>query len=103
MAAAADTASWGVGSKLNEALAAWIQRHLYRNDPAMWEECTRYITTGVYPDWPYAGATALEALFQAERIAAIRRFIRLLRSAPDFAQRQFDALVPTAFPRHYPT
>lgn len=91
-AATVGTGLWAAGGNLNEALAAWVQRHFYRSDPATFDECSRYIETDDYPAWPYRGADALEQLFVVDGIVEIRRFVRMFREAPDLAQREFDAL-----------
>lgn len=91
-ATAAGTSLWPAGASLNEALAAWAQRHYYRDDAVLYQECSRYIEAGDYPDWPYRGADTLERLYAVEGLAAIRRFLHMLREAPRIAQREFDAL-----------
>ncbi len=90
-AATAGTGLWAAARSLNEALAAWAQRHFFRDDPGMSGECSRYIAAGDYPAWPYRGADALEAAFTAEGISAIRQAVHMLRSSPEIAQREFDA------------
>ena len=90
-AATASTGLWAAARRLNEALAAWAQRHFFRDDPEMSSECSRYIAAGYYPAWPYHGADALEAAFTAEGISAIRQAVHMLRSSPEIAQREFDA------------
>ncbi|WP_322769583.1 hypothetical protein [Frankia sp. Cr1] len=95
VAATVGTRLWSTGRKLNEALTAWTQRHFHRDNPAAFKECTRYIETDDYPAWPYRGAATLERLFADDGLAAIRRFVRMLREAPDIAQREFHALVRT--------
>ncbi|WP_026239684.1 toll/interleukin-1 receptor domain-containing protein [Parafrankia discariae] len=92
-AGAAGTPAWAAASRLNEALAAWTQRHYYRRDPRMWEECARYIRSGSLRSWPYRGADVLEERYAAEGVEAVRRFIRLLRDSPEAAQAQFDLLL----------
>jgi len=91
-AATVGTGLWMAGARLNEALAAWVQRHFYRGDPDMFDECTRYIETDAYPGWPYRGASTLEQHFASNGVVEIRRFMRMLREAPDLAQREFDTL-----------
>ena len=90
-AATAGTGLWAAAGNLNEALAAWAQRHFFRDDPGMYGECSQYIAAGDYPAWPYRGADALEAAFTAEGISAIRQAVHMLRSSPEIAQREFDA------------
>jgi hypothetical protein len=90
-AATAGTDLWAAARSLNEALAAWAQRHFFRDDPGMSGECSRYIAAGDYPAWPYRGADALEAAFTAEGISVIRQAVHMLRSSPEIAQREFDA------------
>ncbi|MEX5709324.1 TIR domain-containing protein [Parafrankia sp. FMc6] len=92
-AGAAGTPAWTAASRLNEALAAWTQRHFYRRDPRMWDECARYIRSGSLRSWPYRGADVLEERYEAEGVEAIRRFVRLLRDSPEAAQAQFDLLL----------
>ena len=81
-AATAGTDLWAAGKNLNEALAAWAQRHFFRDDPSMSVECSRYIAAGDYPAWPYRGADALEAAFAADGLAAIRQAVHMLRASP---------------------
>jgi hypothetical protein len=90
-AATAGTGLWAGARSLNEALAAWAQRHFFRDDPEMSGECSRYIAAGQYPAWPYRGADALEADFTTEGVSAIRQAVHMLRSSPEIAQREFDA------------
>jgi hypothetical protein len=92
-AAAADTAAWTNGHNLNEAFAAWTQRHYNRDNPIIFEECSRYIATGRYPSWPYAGADALERLYGIDGLKSIRQYIYMLRQTPEIAQRQFDDII----------
>jgi TIR domain len=91
-ATAAGTSLWSAGASLNEALAAWAQRHYYRDDAVLYQECSRYIEAGDYPDWPYRGADTLERLYAVEGLVAIRRLVHMLRETPRIAQREFDAL-----------
>jgi hypothetical protein len=92
--AAWDIGGWEDGSDLNEALAAWAQRHYFRNDADMFQAVTDYITAGEYPEWPYRGAETVEKIFQDRGLLpGVRSFITQLRDDPSFAQHSFDALV----------
>jgi hypothetical protein len=83
--------AWSAARPLNEALAAWMELHYVRGDAAMEQLVWDYIRAGAYPDWPYAGASRLEAQYAAGGIDAIRSWIDRLRSTPDLAQRDFDS------------
>jgi hypothetical protein len=91
-ATAAGTTTWADGHNLNEALAAWTQRHYHRDNPLVFAECSRYISTGTYPSWPYAGADVLEKLYGATGMKEIRQYIHMLRQTPEIAQQKFDSL-----------
>jgi hypothetical protein len=97
-AGAADPRQWQAGRHLNEALAAWAQRHAVRDDPDLFGQCSAYIESGEYPDWPYRGADALEREYQDRGIAAIRAHMALLRDDPEIAQQIFDQAVSRAAP-----
>jgi len=88
-----DPGTESLGRNLNEALAAWAQRFYFANDADMYDECTRYIENGTYPNWPYAGAETVETLYQDAGLPEIRSLVRLLRTDPEIAQRRFDELV----------
>lgn len=89
-AGAEDPDRWGAATALNEALAAWCERHFYRSDPEMLEQIDNYIGGGLYPAWPYRGAQAVESFFSAGGTPAVRGWMRYLRDDPENAQREFD-------------
>lgn len=97
-AGAADPGQWQAASHLNEALSAWAQRHAVRDDPDLFAQCSTYIGSGEYPDWPYRGADALEREYQERGIAAIRARVTLLRVDPEIAQQDFDQAITQAGP-----
>jgi hypothetical protein len=88
--------SWARARALNEALAVWMELHHVRGDAAMEQHVWKYIGAGTYPEWPYAGASRLEAQFADQGIEAIRGWIARLRQVPEMAQEDFDrvALAP---------
>lgn len=91
--AAWDIGGWESGSNLNEALAAWAQRHYFRDNAEMFQSVTDYINAGEYPEWPYCGAETVEKIFEEKGLPGVRSLIAQLRDDPAFAQDNFDALV----------
>lgn len=81
---------------VEEAVAAWLQRHAYRRAPELSSLLTAWINSGAYPDWPYAGAERAEALYKRSGLPAVRRLIAALHSGvPDLS---LDELDPSALP-----
>ena len=78
---------------LNEALAAWMQWHAVRDNPPAAARVRDYIDSGPYPAWPYAGARHVEARYAERGMDAVRTLIAQLRTAPQQAQRDFDASI----------
>jgi hypothetical protein len=103
------TALWRDAAPVNEALAAWMQLHMARDNAELAELTNEYICAGAYPEWPYAGALIVEKAFREKGIDAVRALINLLRTdAPKsiawMAQRGAAARWPRsilnwAFPR----
>jgi hypothetical protein len=81
---------WRASSAINESLAAWTQRHFFRDDPTMFEVMTGYINSGEYPEWPYKGAEAIETAFKLGGLARVRRVFTKLREDPQLAQWEFE-------------
>ncbi len=84
---------WSDSLPVHEALAAWMELHLTRDIPSCRSYVEEYIDFDHYPDWPYEGAKALEAIYQSEGVAAIRTWIRRLRRDPLACRVAFDELV----------
>lgn len=89
--AVSDLVLWNKGKTLNEALAAWSQRHFFRDDPTMFDRISEYIRSGDYPNWPYRGADFVQHIFEANGLAGVRTLVYQLRDNPDIAQMRFDA------------
>ena len=87
-----DRSSGGLHSalRLNESLAVWAELHFVRGDPTMEQLVWDYIGAGPYPDWPYAAARRVEALYNSRGLEAVRELITQLRHAPELAQQDFD-------------
>ena len=83
---------WQNGDLLNESLAAWTERHFFRNNQTMFENISAYIQSGEYPDWPYQGAEKVEEIYKQQGIRGVRALIAQLREDPQFAQEAFDGL-----------
>jgi hypothetical protein len=90
---ARDASDWTKGSALNESLAAWIEIHSTRNDPWLLGRAWEYVNAGKYPLWPYAGAEVVERAYCESGLAAVRSLVESLRSDPQSAQEDFDAIV----------
>ena len=82
---------WERATALNEALAAWFQRHFFRDNLEMFQILTDYIQAGDYPDWPYRGAETVEDIYLQKGMGAIRELVGRLRRDPESAQVRFDA------------
>ena len=91
--AVASSRLWSHGSTLNEALAAWVEVHISREDQWLSKCVDEYVRAGDYPSWPYCGATVLEKLYQEHGLSAIRDLITMFRVDPQVAQQRFDSLV----------
>jgi TIR domain/von Willebrand factor type A domain len=89
--AATDAASWQRGLRVNEALAAWMEVHLARDDPSLSDAVWAYIRAGPYPIWPYRGAELVEAVFSRSGIDGVRGLIDQFRYDPDHAGAELDA------------
>ena len=76
---------WIDASPVNEAIAAWMQIHVSRDDAIVSERVWDYIGSGVYPNWPYAGAAVVEKAYQEKGSDEVRALIRLLRTDPPLA------------------
>lgn len=88
--ASKDWNEWGKGNSLNESLAAWAERHFFRNNVDMFENVTEYIQSGDYPDWPYRGAEKIEEIYKGQGLRGVRALIDRLRVDPEIAQQTFD-------------
>jgi hypothetical protein len=96
---------WSEASPVNEALAVWMECHIFRQlgpmictpeqadaaQAAVWA----YVRSGPYPGWPYRGAEQVEALYRREGIGGVRRLIHQLREDPASVRHGFDQL-PTS-------
>ncbi len=87
---------WDRGRNLNEALAAWMELHLSREDPWLSARVREWITAGAYPIWPYYGALHLERLYEAQGLSAIQELITSFRADPEAAQDRFERAVAGA-------
>jgi len=83
---------WHLGNTLNESLAAWMEKHFFRDNDAMFSSIIDYIHSGPYPDWPYRGADKIEEIYQSQGLPGVREWIRRLREDPPYAQKVFDKL-----------
>ena len=83
---------WQKGDLLNESLAAWVERHFFRDNETMFANITEYIHSGSYPDWPYSGAERIEEIYKNQGLPGVRALIHRLREDPHFAQEIFDEL-----------
>jgi hypothetical protein len=77
-------------SRLNEALAAWMELHAARSDAELTRLVWEYICAGRYPQWPYRGAEHIETIYQQQGISGVRNWINRLRAEPTAAQASFD-------------
>jgi hypothetical protein len=86
---------WDEASPVNEALAAWMEVHMARDNPELACIVSDYLALGQYPRWPYAGAAAIEAAFNSSGPEAVRSLVRTLRKDPPAAmgwmQREMTA------------
>lgn len=89
-------------SRLNEALAAWMELHASRDDTELNRLVWEYIHAGHYPQWPYRGAAYIEAVFQQKGITGVRNWIQRLRAEPAAAQADFDEQASVQRQRHAP-
>ncbi len=83
---------WQKGYALNESLAAWVERHFFRDNGTMFAHITEYINSGSYPGWPYLGAEEIEEIYKQNGLPGVRALILRLREDPQFAQEMFDEL-----------
>jgi hypothetical protein len=81
---------WEQASAMNEALAAWAERHFFRKDPEMTLHINAYIHKGEYPTWPYRGADFLEEIHRKGGVPSVRGWIKYLQDDPVNAQIEFD-------------
>ncbi len=88
-----DWNEWDKGNLLNESLAAWAERHFFRNNSVMFENISEYIQLGQYPDWPYRGAEKIEEIYKARGLKGVRALINQFREDPQFAQETFDGIL----------
>jgi hypothetical protein len=100
--AAKDWNEWDKGNLLNESLAAWAERHFFRNNAAMFENVTEYIQSGQYPDWPYRGAEKIEKIYMEQGLKGVRALINQLREDPQIAQETFNGIQKRSRKRHAP-
>jgi hypothetical protein len=84
-------AEWAAATSLNESLAVWMELHSVRGDPALTDLVQAYIRNGPYPEWSYAGAARVEALYEREGPDAVRALVRSLRDDPVAAVQHFEA------------
>jgi hypothetical protein len=84
---------WQTASTLNESLAVWCERHLFRSDPKMLDLIDGYIASGTYPTWPYRGGEVIERFHGTGGTPAVRGWMGHLRDDPENAQREFDQRV----------
>jgi hypothetical protein len=73
---------WNAAKPVNEALAAWMQVHMARDDQALSAMIAGFVSAGSYHEWPYAGALTIESVFKKKGIKEIRSLINTLRSDP---------------------
>jgi len=76
---------WREASPVNEAIAAWMQVHLARDELDLSKRVWDYIRSGNYPQWPYAGATVIEQAYREKGLDEVRVLISLLRTDPPVA------------------
>lgn len=74
-----------------ESLAVWLELDAARNYPAMRDLVEKYISSGTYPQWPYAGTSTLESKFVSGGRHAIQSFVRDLIDNPKTLQHTLDA------------
>lgn len=85
--------AWDKASPVNESLAAWMQLHDSRDKPEIWEHIIAYISMGMYPEWPYAGALVLEKVYQDNGLSEIQKWVHDLRNDPEICLFAFNDLV----------
>lgn len=78
---------------VEESLAVWIELDASRDCPAMRNLINEYVSSGTYPGWPYAGATAIESKFLSGGRSEIQSFVLQLIDNPKTVQREFNDLV----------
>jgi hypothetical protein len=89
--AAADSwDEWAKGFSLNEAIAAWVQWHYFRNDTPMSANIQAYISSGEYPEWPYRAAESIEKIYLENGLPGVVSVMETLRRDPELAQTKFD-------------
>ncbi|MET3973177.1 VWA domain-containing protein [Bradyrhizobium sp. S3.9.1] len=76
---------WNAAKPVNEALAAWMQVHMARDNQQLSSMIGQYVSAGAYPEWPYAGAETIENVYQKDGIEEIRSLIGKLRTNPPLA------------------
>ncbi|MBR1194113.1 VWA domain-containing protein [Bradyrhizobium sp. AUGA SZCCT0160] len=76
---------WNAAKPVNEALAAWMQVHMARDNQPLSSMIGQYVSAGSYPEWPYAGAETIETVYQKDGIEEIRNLIGKLRTDPPLA------------------
>jgi len=83
---------WTKALALNESLAAWMELHAARGNAELSGIVDAFIHAGKYPEWPYRGASVVEAQFAKRGIDAVRELVGGLRLDPVTAQKAFDAM-----------
>jgi hypothetical protein len=85
---------------VEESLAVWLELDAARDCPPMRNVVNEYISSGTYPEWPYAGAPAIESKFLRGGRSEIQSFVRQLIDNPEIVQRGFNDLVGSGSADH---
>jgi len=78
---------------VEESLAVWLELDAARDCPSMRKMIDAYVSSGTYPDWPYAGTPTIESKFLAGGRTEIQSFVDQLIANPKTVQREFNDLV----------
>jgi len=76
---------------IEESLAEWVQIDFDRNNPIMKDWCVAHALSGVFPQWPYAGAIFVEKLVgnKKDTQKAVRKIIEKYRKDAETASSGF--------------
>ncbi len=74
---------------VNEALAEWAELNYCRDRKSLYQVTIEHASSGQLPEWPYAGALALEMEFQKKGEGFFKRLLKMYRSGNEKSYDRF--------------
>lgn len=74
---------------VNEALAEWAELNYCRDRKSLYQVTIEHAASGQLPEWPYAGALALEMEFQKKGEGFFKRLLKMYRSGNEKSYDRF--------------